>query len=162
MINEEYEAFIGLSLGLRHANVATSLATIRRPVLSIRTEVSRVKEELEAMKDEMESVLGERKEVRESKALLRRLLEMEDGVEKVEGLLKLGEGASQGRDVPDRLHVVDSPAKRLERIAGEYSQMLYLVAKAGDLPFVRSLDSVRPRSSASGEPTLTRRTFVSG
>ncbi|KAL8293723.1 hypothetical protein RQP46_000424 [Phenoliferia psychrophenolica] len=140
VINEEYEAFIGLSLGLRHANVASSLATIRRPVLSIRTEVSRVKDELEAMKHEMESVLGERKEVRESKALLRRLLEMEDGVEKVEGLLKLGEGAAQDRDAPDRLHVVDSPAKRLERIAGEYSQMLYLVAKAGDLPFVRSLD----------------------
>lgn len=113
-------------------------------MLSIRSEVSRVKDELEAMKHEMESVLGERKEVREAKALLRRLLEMEEGVEKVEALLKLGEGTGTARDTPDRLHVVDSPAKRLERVAGEYSQMLYLVAKAGDLPFVRSLDPVRP------------------
>ena len=55
-------------------------------MLSIRSEVSRVKDELEAMKHEMESVLGERKEVREAKALLRRLLEMEEGVEKVEAL----------------------------------------------------------------------------
>lgn len=37
----------------------------------------------------------------------------------------------------------DSPAKRLERIAGEFNHMLYLVRKAGDLPFVRSLDPVR-------------------
>ncbi|KAI5481066.1 component of oligomeric golgi complex 2 [Pseudohyphozyma bogoriensis] len=136
VINEEYEAFIGLSLGLRHASVSTSLASIRRPVLSIRNEVSRVKTELEGMKEEMEGVLGERKAVREKKAMLRRLLEMEDQVEKVEGLLRVGE-AKKGRDM-DR--VVDSPAKRLERIAAEYSQMLYLVSKAGDLPFVRSLD----------------------
>ncbi|KAK4704772.1 conserved oligomeric Golgi complex subunit 2, partial [Phenoliferia sp. Uapishka_3] len=140
VINEEYEAFIGLSLGLRHANVATSLSTIRRPVLSIRTEVTRVKDELESMKHEMESVLGDRKEVREAKAVLRRLLEMEEQVEKVEGLLKLGEGAKEREGGERMVVVVDSPAKRLERIAGEYSQMLYLVEKAGDFPFVRSLD----------------------
>lgn len=98
MINTEYEAFIGLSLGLRHASVATSLATIRRPVISIRTEVARVKHELEAMRAEMAQVLGERKAVREAKASLRRLLEMEEAVEKVESLLKLGDVAGKDRD----------------------------------------------------------------
>ncbi|KAM0752493.1 COG complex component [Meredithblackwellia eburnea MCA 4105] len=140
VINEEYEAFIGLSTGLRDASVSASLATIKRPILAIRNEVSRIKEELEAMKDEMESLLTDRKEVREAKARLRRLLEMEEGVEKVEGLLKIGDGNVQGRDTMDITSVVESPAKRLERIVGEYNQMLYLVAKAGDLPFVRSLD----------------------
>ncbi|ORY89153.1 oligomeric golgi complex component, COG2-domain-containing protein [Leucosporidium creatinivorum] len=137
VINTEYEAFIGLSLGLRHASVANSLSTIRRPVISIRSEVTRVKEELEEMREEMARVLGERKEVREAKASLRRLLEMEEAVEKVESLLKLGDSAGDDRD-DDRS--VDSPAKRLERVAGEFNHMLYLVKKAGDLPFVRSLD----------------------
>ncbi len=38
----------------------------------------------------------------------------------------------------------DSPAKRIERVAAEYNHVLYLVNKAGDLPFVRSLDPVSP------------------
>ncbi|GAA5885926.1 hypothetical protein JCM5296_007033 [Sporobolomyces johnsonii] len=139
VINEEYEAFIGLSLGLRHANVAASLSTIRRPVLSIRGEVTRVKGELDEMRDEMASVLEERKEVREMKAVMRRLLATEEAVEKVEGLLKMGDGdkSSKTRDTDQ---IVDSPAKHLERIAAEYNHMLYLVSRAGDLPFVRSLD----------------------
>lgn len=40
------------------------------------------------------------------------------------------------------LRHVDSPAKRLERIAGEYNHMLYLIDKAGELPFVQSLNPV--------------------
>ncbi|BGP06652.1 hypothetical protein JCM10049v2_002476 [Rhodotorula toruloides] len=136
VINEEYEAFIGLSLGLKHAAVSQSLATIRRPVLSIRGEVMRVKDELEDMRSEMSGVLDERKEVREMKAMMRRLLATEEAVDKVEGLLKpAGEGdKSRSLDL-----AVDSPAKRLERIASEYTHMLYLVERAGDLPFVKAL-----------------------
>ncbi|GAA6002082.1 hypothetical protein JCM10207_003064 [Rhodosporidiobolus poonsookiae] len=137
VINEEYEAFIGLSLGLKHAAVSTSLSTIRRPVLSIRGEVVHVKDELERMRDEVGSVLDERKDVREQKALMRRLLATEEAVDKVEGLLKLGKAADRARQLD--LHV-DSPAKRLERIASEYTHMRYLVDRAGDLPFVHSLE----------------------
>ncbi|GAA5836232.1 hypothetical protein JCM9279_002236 [Rhodotorula babjevae] len=139
VINEEYEAFIGLSLGLKHANVAQSLATIRRPVLSIRGEVTRVRGELDDMRTEMSRVLDERKEVRESKAMMRRLLSTEDAVDKVEGLLRVGDGADKERSLDLS---VDSPAKRLERVASEYTHMRYLVERAGDLPFVHSL---RPR-----------------
>lgn len=40
--------------------------------------------------------------------------------------------------------IVDSPARRLERISGEYSQMLYLISKAGpQIPFIESLSPVR-------------------
>lgn len=98
MINTEYEAFIGLSLGLRHAAVSSSLQTIRRPVLSIRTEVGRVKDELEHMRSEMDAVLSERKQVREKKLALRRLLEMEDQLDKVEGLLQLKQPAEHKDD----------------------------------------------------------------
>ncbi|BGP46800.1 hypothetical protein JCM10450v2_002648 [Rhodotorula kratochvilovae] len=136
VINEEYEAFIGLSLGLKHAAVAQSLATIRRPVLSIRGEVTRVKDELDDMRTEMSSVLDERKDVREMKAMMRRLLATEDAVDKVESLLKVGGGADKARTLDLS---VDSPAKRLERIASEYTHMRYLVERAGDLPFVQSL-----------------------
>ncbi|GAA5884786.1 hypothetical protein JCM6882_005394 [Rhodosporidiobolus microsporus] len=136
VINEEYEAFIGLSLGLKHAAVSTSLQTIRRPVLSIRGEVTHVKDELEDMRGEMSGVLEERREVREMKAVMRRLLATEEAVEKVEGLLKVGEGGEKARQLDLN---VDSPAKRLERIASEYTHMRYLVERAGDLPFVHSL-----------------------
>lgn len=97
VINEEYEAFIGLSLGLKHANVAHSLATIRRPVLSIRAEVTRVQHELDDMRAEMSAVLDERKDVRERKALMRRLLATDEAVAKVESLLQVGDAADKGR-----------------------------------------------------------------
>lgn len=93
VINTEYEAFIGLSLGLRHASVSASLQTIRRPVLSIRQEVGRVRDELECMRDDMDAVLGQRKQVRDRKLALRRLLEMDDQLDKVEGLLQLKDPA---------------------------------------------------------------------
>jgi hypothetical protein len=51
------------------------------------------------MRKEMASVLEERKDVREAKATLRRLLEMEEAVEKVESLLKLGQGSGKEREV---------------------------------------------------------------
>ncbi|BGP14663.1 hypothetical protein JCM10213_001627 [Rhodosporidiobolus nylandii] len=141
VINEEYESFIGLSLGLKHAHVSTSLNTIRRPVLSIRGEVEHVQRELEDMRGEMSGVLEERKEVRERKALMRRLLATEDAVEKVEGLLSVGKGGEKAKQLDLN---VDSPAKRLERISSEYTHMRYLVERAGDLPFVQSL---QPRIS---------------
>ncbi|GAA6009286.1 hypothetical protein JCM11491_004257 [Sporobolomyces phaffii] len=139
VINQEYEAFIGLSLGLKHANVAQSLATIRRPVLSIRSEVTHVKGELDEMRDEMATLLNERKECREMKVVMRRLLATEEAVDKVESMLQIGDGERTNRteDVDESL---DSPAKRLERIAAEYNHMLYLVSRAGKLPFVQSLD----------------------
>ncbi|BGP23394.1 hypothetical protein JCM10295v2_002290 [Rhodotorula toruloides] len=136
VINEEYEAFIGLSLGLKHAAVSQSLATIPRPVLSIRGEVMRVKDELEDMRSEMSSVLDERKEVREMKAMMRRLLATEEAVDKVEGLLKPAGDADKSRSLD---LAINSPAKRLERIASEYTHMLYLVERAGDLPYVQAL-----------------------
>ncbi|GAA6050782.1 hypothetical protein JCM3770_001642 [Rhodotorula araucariae] len=146
VINEEYEAFIGLSLGLKHAAVAQSLATIRRPVLSIRGEVTRVKDELDDMRTEMGSVLDERKDVREMKAMMRRLLATEDAVDKVESLLKVGGGAEKARSLDLS---VDSPAKRLERIASEYTHMRYLVDRAGALPFVQSLQPRIDRTTAA-------------
>jgi len=97
VINEEYEAFIGLSLGLKHANVAHSLTTIRRPVLSIRSEVTRVKGELDEMRDEMARVLQERKECREMKVVMRRLLATEEAVDKVESMLQIGDGERSNR-----------------------------------------------------------------
>ncbi|SCZ93005.1 BZ3501_MvSof-1269-A2-R1_Chr1-1g00545 [Microbotryum saponariae] len=152
VINTEYEAFIGLSLGLRHASVASSVTSIRRPVLSIRNEVAQVKDQLQNMQQDMGGVLEKRKKVREDKAMLRRLLEMDEWVDKVEMRLRLpvfGQGGERGvegggvvreRDWRGTAALVDSPAKRLERIAGEYNHMLYLINKAGDLAFVRSLE----------------------
>jgi hypothetical protein len=67
--------------------------------MMIREDVSRVKDALEGMRDEMDRVLEERKAVREVKARMRRLLEMEDVVVKVEGLLKLGEGSVSAREL---------------------------------------------------------------
>ncbi|GAA5933962.1 COG2 family protein [Sporobolomyces koalae] len=137
VINQEYEAFIGLSLGLKHANVAQSLSTIRRPVLSIRSEVTDVKAHLDDMRQEMATVLRERKQCREIKVVMRRLLATEEAVDKVENMLKIAQTDSRAKDLDETL---DSPAKRLERIASEYNHMLYLVSRAGKLPFIQSLD----------------------
>ncbi|KWU42557.1 COG complex component [Rhodotorula sp. JG-1b] len=138
VINDEYEAFIGLSLGLKQAHVSQSLARVRKPVLQVRNEVVRVQDELTAMRDEMSSVLEQRKEARESKALMRRLLATDEAVEKVEALLNLD---SPPPPPSSSSMVADSPTKRLERIASEYIHMQYLVNRAGPtLPFIRSLE----------------------
>ncbi|GAA6002288.1 COG2 family protein [Rhodotorula paludigena] len=152
VINEEYEAFIGLSLGLKHANVAHSLATIRRPVLSIRAEVTRVQHELDDMRAEMSAVLDERKDVREQKALMRRLLATDEAVAKVESLLNVGDAADKARALDLS---VDSPAKRLERVASEYTHMRYLVERAGDLPFVKSLEPRISRTTTALQSDLS-------
>ncbi|TKA51088.1 hypothetical protein B0A53_05874 [Rhodotorula sp. CCFEE 5036] len=151
VINDEYEAFIGLSLGLKQAHVSQSLARVRKPVLQVRNEVVRVQDELTAMQDEMSSVLDQRKEAREAKALMRRLLATDEAVEKVEALLNLDSppppppsSSSTSLKKPRRATismVADSPTKRLERIASEYTHMQYLVKRAGpNLPFIRALE----------------------
>ncbi|GAA5967676.1 hypothetical protein JCM8115_006895 [Rhodotorula mucilaginosa] len=151
VINDEYEAFIGLSLGLKQAHVSQSLARVRKPVLQVRNEVVRVQDELTAMQDEMSSVLDQRKEAREAKALMRRLLATDEAVEKVEALLNLDSppppppsSSSTSLRKPRRATismVADSPTKRLERIASEYTHMQYLVKRAGpNLPFIRALE----------------------
>ncbi|KAK4047210.1 hypothetical protein OIO90_006273 [Microbotryomycetes sp. JL221] len=144
VINTEYEAFIGLSIGLRQANVSQSLATIKRPVLSIKSEVTRVKHELETMRSDVSHMLDERTRVREAKTALKRLLETEEAVDKVEGLLKIGSAATtNGGTVKEQTTIdlsIESPARRLERIASAYSHMLYLVSKAGDMPFIKTLE----------------------
>lgn len=175
VINDEYEAFIGLSLGLKQAHVSQSLARVRKPVLQVRNEVVRVQDELTAMQDEMSSVLEQRKEAREAKALMRRLLATDEAVAKVEALLNLESpppppsSSSTSLKKPRRATmcvaigflarerslthtmpsanssmVADSPTKRLERIASEYTHMQYLVKRAGpNLPFIRALEPVR-------------------
>ncbi|KAK4050873.1 hypothetical protein OIV83_003295 [Microbotryomycetes sp. JL201] len=149
VINTEYEAFIGLSIGLRQANVSQSLATIKRPVLSIKSEVTRVKQELEGMRKDMADLLEQRKHLRETKSALRRLLETEQAVEKVEGLLKIGDASLTGTKERESIErSLESPARRIERVASEYSHMLYLVSKAGDSPFIQSLEPRLSKASS--------------
>jgi len=113
----------------------------------------------------MATVLQERKECREMKVVMRRLLATEEAVDKVESMLQIGDGERSNRTrdtdeyvsnsivlplaqdklkcmIFDSHRSVDSPAKRLERIAAEYNHMLYLVSRAGKLPFIDSLDKV--------------------
>lgn len=92
VINDEYEAFVGLSVGLKRADVDRSLDRIRQDphgLVSVRSQVLRVEDEVARMRDEMAAVLEDRKRAREAKALARRLLATEDAVDKVEGLLNL-------------------------------------------------------------------------
>lgn len=59
--------------------------------------MTRVKGELDEMREEMAKVLQERKECREMKVVMRRLLATEEAVDKLESMLQIGDGERSNR-----------------------------------------------------------------
>lgn len=146
VINDEYETFISLSLGLKQANVAHSLGAIKRPVLGLRQQVAKVKEELERKRDEIDALLDQKSDVRSETAELKRLLDVDELAAKVEDWLGVSSSAppppppeTTARDDEEE----STGAKKLERVANEYKQLVYLFSKAMRCPFLDSIEPVR-------------------
>lgn len=153
LINEDYEDFIGLGMGLR-GTVERALGRMRLPVDEVRSEVQGAKEALEEVKAEVEEQLEERRKIREGKKLVKVILDCGEAVAKVEDMLGIAavpaptgkEARRQSvsllrRPVPALLddHGFDSGTKRIERVAAEFNQTLYLVSLAKGSAYVASL-----------------------
>lgn len=96
VINDDYEHFISLSLGLRRSRVPLSLSSLLPPVMKLHTQIGMAQTDLLNMRSELELGLSERSRVREQKGVGRRMIELDEAVERVERLLRVGEGGTKG------------------------------------------------------------------
>ena len=151
VINDDYQDFIGLSLGLRRAGVQHALEQVRAPVLALERSVKRTQAELVARQEHVDDLLERRRRVRLERAMLKRLIDVDDALDKVERMLDavrarhhhhllLHAGASPSlahtatattaHDGDAEEEQEDSPVRRLERLSAEYTHMLYLARRA--------------------------------
>jgi hypothetical protein len=67
--------------------------------MQLHGQISKVKIELESMRSELNEGLEQRTRVRELKGIGRRMLELDEGVERVERLLKIGEVGKASNEI---------------------------------------------------------------
>ncbi|GJJ77758.1 conserved oligomeric Golgi complex subunit 2 [Entomortierella parvispora] len=138
LINSDYADFINLSTNLN--GVDRMMEDLRKPLDKMKGDAIAVKTNLESVVGSLEQKLEHRAEIREKKASLQLLLNINESVSKVEGLLQLSKGSDSSASGLQEGQESISVAKRLERVAIEYNQMQYLVSKGAGLPFVAEID----------------------
>ncbi|KAE9411437.1 COG complex component [Gymnopus androsaceus JB14] len=143
LINNDYEAFISLSTDLK--GEGDRLVSLKAPLGTLKTEISISKAELRAIQDETIEKLEKRATIREEKALLHLLLKISESVTRLESLLSIT-NPSQDEDPVEYERFKTSStsttsdnndekspankAKHLNRVAAEYTQLLYHASKA--------------------------------
>ncbi|WWD19735.1 hypothetical protein CI109_104199 [Kwoniella shandongensis] len=116
LINEDYEEFISLGTGLRGEE--GRLKRLEGPLEDVRQEVEGVRDVLAEHQTKVQSKLEERAGLREEKALLDLLQRLFDTLSRAETLLDQASDEEHGS------------AKMVTRVAGEYTQVVYLLNKA--------------------------------
>lgn len=168
LINEDYEDFIGLGMGLR-GTVERAMGKMKAPVEEVKMSIENAKEVLQTERSGLEALLHQRRDVIEGKRWVRLMLDCGEAVSKVEDMLSINPPSSDPSicttthlsnhsshrprlslhrfpsTTHDELQTIESSqTKRIERIVSEYNQMLYLVSKGSDLAYVKGL---KPRIS---------------
>ncbi|WWC64715.1 uncharacterized protein I303_107326 [Kwoniella dejecticola CBS 10117] len=147
LINEDYEEFISLGTGLRGEE--GRLKGLQGPMVTIRNEIEGVRDVLLEHQQKVQSKLDERSALREEKALLDLLQRLFDTLTRAETLLDT---------TPDEEH---GSAKMITRVAGEYTQVVYLLnkARAEDCAIVdiveERIDKIKSRLSKDLATLLT-------
>ena len=113
LINDDYEEFISLGIGLR--GEGDRLRELQEPLKVLEEEAELVRDNLKVHQDAIQEKLEERSLLREEKTLLDMLQRLFDTLGRAESLLD--------NDEEDRL-------KSVVRAAGEYTQLIYLLGKA--------------------------------
>ncbi|CAK9782549.1 unnamed protein product [Cutaneotrichosporon oleaginosum] len=112
LINDDYEEFISLGTGLR--GETERLKGLERPLGLLRGEVETVRDVLKAHQDAVQAKLDERAALREEKALLDLLQRLFETLARAQALERSP----------------DERSKVVARLAGEYTQLVYLRGKA--------------------------------
>ena len=130
LINDDYEEFISLGTGLR--GESKRLVGIQEPLKDLGAEVESVRDTLRVHQDAIQEKLEERALLREEKTLLDLLQRLFDTLDRAESLL---DSADEDR------------SKLVQRAAGEYTQLVYLVGKASS-EGCKIVHAVTPRIEA--------------
>ncbi|WVF72910.1 hypothetical protein IAT40_007728 [Kwoniella sp. CBS 6097] len=125
LINEDYEEFISLGTGLRGEE--NRLRRLGGPLNQIKGEVQSVRDVLAEHQTRVQSKLDERAAMREEKALLDFLQRLFDTLSRAEALLDQKPDDEHGQSSS---HDQNTNAKLITRVAGEYTQVVYLANKA--------------------------------
>jgi hypothetical protein len=113
LINDDYEEFISLGTGLR--GEGERLRHLEIPLRQLSKRVEGIREVLEEVQTRVQDKLDERAALREEKALLELLGRLFEALGRAESLL----------DTED-----EDRGKLVQRVAGEYTQLVYLLEKA--------------------------------
>ncbi|OCF42245.1 hypothetical protein I317_03980 [Kwoniella heveanensis CBS 569] len=127
LINEDYEEFISLGTGLRGEE--NRLRRLGGPLNQVKSEVQSVRDVLAEHQGRVQSKLDERAAMREEKALLDLLQRLFDTLSRAEALLDQKPDDDHGHG-QGSAHDQTSNAKLVTRVAGEYTQVVYLANKA--------------------------------
>ncbi|TXT08632.1 hypothetical protein VHUM_02760 [Vanrija humicola] len=114
LINDDYEEFISLGTGLR--GEGERLKGLQQPLSGLRGQVEIVRDVLKDHQSAVQAQLDERSALREEKALLELLQRLFETLARAEALETVGDDTER--------------PKVVQRLAGEYTQLVYLRNKA--------------------------------
>ncbi|KAI0316446.1 COG complex component [Amylostereum chailletii] len=144
LINDDYEAFISLSTDLK--GEGARLERLQYPLGDLKSQILKSRRGLQLVQEGIQTKLKARSALRDEKAYLHLLLKISESVTRLESLLLIAspDGSSSPESKPMQLSRSHSAgdddgadertrgnrAKHLSRVATEYTQLLYHVAKA--------------------------------
>ncbi|KAI9009741.1 oligomeric golgi complex component, COG2-domain-containing protein [Gaertneriomyces semiglobifer] len=138
LINLDYGDFIELSGKL--VGVDARIEALRGPVAGIISEVESVRNTLLATIAQLEAELDQRASIRERKGYLQLLVGIYDSIQKLDRLLNLADDDTTSPTLGEQDPYGDPGPKRIDRIANEYTQLLYLLSRTSHTnPFVSQL-----------------------
>ncbi|MBW0475799.1 hypothetical protein O181_015514 [Austropuccinia psidii MF-1] len=167
LINDDYEDFIGLGIGLR-GTVERAMGKMKAPLEVAKQNVKDARSDLQNQWGLLQNFLTERRQVLNAKKLIRLMIDCGDSVSKVEEILSihssLPDPSSQTTKPHQILHLtkassshaqrpppelildsvqdsssIETKTKTIQRITTEYNRMLYLVSKANEFDYVIGL-----------------------
>ena len=143
LINDDYEEFISLGTGLR--GEGERLRRLEKPLKGLGDEVGRVRDILVEHQEKVQGKLDERAALREEKVGNKTDL-MADVLQSLLDLLqRLFETLTRAEKLLDESEI-DERGKMVQRVAGEYAQLVYLLgkAKAEECQIVDTVTPVSP------------------
>ncbi|XP_071962794.1 conserved oligomeric Golgi complex subunit 2-like isoform X2 [Antedon mediterranea] len=142
LINKDYADFVNLSSNLVGMDKAINNLSI--PLGQLREEVLSVKYVMEDAEKAVQHKLLARSKIREKKACLQRLININKSVEKMEVILGM-RGLQSAEIIENDDGEIELTGQQIERVASEFNQLQYYVTQSKGLPLV---EKIRPRIAA--------------
>ncbi|WAR18458.1 COG2-like protein [Mya arenaria] len=136
LINKDYADFVNLSSNL--VGMDKAIGSLTKPLDQLKNEVLVVRNTMEEAISAVENKLRQRQQIKQGKACLQRLLNINKSVEKIERLL----GIQSGSNHEAVQHCGSLNGQLIERVATEFNKLQFYVSKCRGLPLI---ENIKPR-----------------